>query len=385
MSRPKLMIPGPVDIPEDVQQAMAVPPMPHYGRDWIRLYGETQEMVRQIFGTHNDLFLMPGPGTMALEAGLTSTLKPGDSVLVPLNGFFAERIVALARGRGLVVVTVPAPLGEPVLPADVDAVLDEHPEVKALIVVHHETSTGVLNPLEPIAEVARRRDRLLIVDGISSVGGVPLPVDAWGVDVCVSVANKALETPPGLALISVSPRAWAMMEDEDAAHGWYLNLRTWRWYAENWGDWHPTPVTMPTSNVYALHLSLQQLLEEGMEVRYAAYERAARAVREGLLALDFPAFVTNPDYASPLTTAFRMRPGVDAAALQRWLLEVSGVMISGGIGDLRGEILRVGHIGQARKWDYVVSFLLGIEDYLRRHGESVARGASLVALDDFNL
>ncbi|MGC9357022.1 MAG: pyridoxal-phosphate-dependent aminotransferase family protein [Anaerolineae bacterium] len=380
MPRKKLMIPGPVDITDEVRQAMAVPTMPHYGQEWICLLGETQEMAKQIFGTHSDLYIMAGPGTMALEAALGSTLEPGASVIIPSNGFFADRLVSLVEALHLTPIEVSAPMGAPVLPAAVEAAIVEHPEAQALAVVHHETSTGVLNPLEEIAGIARAHDLLIIVDAVSSLGGVPLSVDAWGIDCCVTVANKALETPPGLALLSVSPRAWQMVEGREARRGWYLDLKTWRWYVENWGDWHPSPVTMPTSNLYALNRSLSLLLEEGLEARYEKYRWACTVVRRGLESLGF-SMLAEEAYASPLTTAFRIPPHIDASDLKQWLCDEAGVWISGGIGSLKGKILRVGHIGLAREQDYIISFLLGVEEYLIQQGVEIRRGQSLTALD----
>ncbi len=312
---------------------------------------------------------------------MASALEPGDAVLMPCNGFFAERLVTVAKGQALVPVVIDAPAGEPILPETVEAELRAHPNVKAVVLVHHETATCVLNPLEAIAEVVRAHHKLFIVDAVSSIGGVPVSVDAWGIDFCVSVANKALETPPGLALISISPDGWEAIDARQAPRGWYMDLKTWRWYAENWGDWHPTPVTMPVSNVHALHRSLQAMMDQGLEQRYAAYQAAACAVRRGLEALGFPLLVKDDAYASPLTTAFYMRPGVDPAALQKALVEDANVKVSVGIGALHDEILRVGHIGLARKRDYVVAFLLGVEDYLRGQGIPVPAGQSLVALE----
>lgn len=374
------MIPGPVDITEDVRQAMAVPAMPHYGTEWVRFFGETREMAKQVFGTLNDLYVMCGPGTMALEAAMASALEIGDTVLVPYSGFFSERLGVVAAGDGLNVVHFDVPAGQPVLPEQVADAFEVHPEIKALVVVHHETSTGVLNPLEEIVAVARSYGALVIVDAVSSLGGVPLPVDAWGIDLCVTVANKMLETPPGVSLISISPRAWQMIEQRQSPRGWYLDLKTWRWYATHWSDWHPTPATMPTSNINALNRGLALLLDDGLEVRYAAQRAAAQAVRRGLQALGFPMLVEEK-YASPLTTACYLRAGVAGDALVAYLADRAGILVSGGIGDLSGKILRVGHIGAARKRDYIVALLLAVEEFLREHGEDVPPGASLVALD----
>lgn len=380
-SHPKLMIPGPVDITSEVQEAMAVPSRPHYGQEWLSLYGETQEMAKQLFKTKNELYVMAGPGTMALEAALGSALEPGAVVLVPSNGFFADRLVNLLEGLALQPLRVTAPLGEPVLPAALDEALRAHPEVSALVVVHHETSTGVLNPLEGIMAVAHNYELLTVVDAVSSLGGVPLPVDEWGVDLCVSVANKALETPPGVALISISARAAEAIARRVSKRGWYLDLKTWQWYAREWGDWHPTPVTMPTSNINALHYTLQVLLEEGVEQRYAQYRAAAQAVRAGLRALGCPLLTEDDYYASPLTTAFKMPEGVSSDGVRAYLSQQVGVLISVGIGELHGIILRVGHIGQARRRDYVVAFLLGMEEALSAQGLDIQRGTSLVSLD----
>jgi alanine-glyoxylate transaminase/serine-glyoxylate transaminase/serine-pyruvate transaminase len=360
---------------------MAVAAMPHYGDAWVELYGETQEMAKQLFKTQQDLYLIFGPGTLALEIAMASVMERGDRVLIPSNGFFGDRLITVAEGHALKPVVIRAGVGEPVTPEMVDGALTEHPDVKAVVLVHHETSMALINPLEAIAAVAREHGKLVIVDAVSSLGGVPLPVDDWDIDLCVTVANKALETPPGLSLLSVSDRAWEAVAARTSSCGWYTDLKTWKWYADNWADWHPTPVTMPTSNLYALHHSLAQFLAEGIDARQAAYAAAAKAVRAGLRALGFEMLV--PDaFASPLTTAFCIPEQLDADDLKVALERDAHIMVSGGIGDLRGRILRVGHIGLARKRDYVVSFLLAVEDYLRSAGWDVRTGQSLVALTD---
>ena len=380
MMRTKLLIPGPVDIPEDVREAMSIPSMPHYGAAWMQLFGQTQAMAKQLFATQHDLYIMAGPGSMALEAALGSALEPGDAVLVPNNGFFADRIVAMLEGLALKPLQVHIPWGQPLRPEHLTETLATHPELKAMAVVHHETSTGVLNPLESLCAMARDQDLLIVVDAVSSLGGVSLPVDAWGIDCCVTVGNKVLETPPALALLSISPRAWEQIMQRQAPRGWYLDLRMWRWYADNWGDWHPTPVTMPTSNLYALHHSLTQLLAQGIPQRWKAYAAAMYAVRRGLEAVGCTMLVEEA-YASPLTTAFYPPEGISAQQMQGWLNDEAKLMITGGLGALKGKILRVGHIGLARQRDYVEPFLLAVENYLRLQGCEVLPGSSLVALE----
>ena len=184
--RAKLMIPGPVDVDDEILAAMAEPVRPHYGNEWLAIYNEAVEHLQRIFGTRNDLFLMTGPGTAALEAALGSLMRTGDKVLVARNGFFGDRLATVARAYGLDVRQVTAPLGQPVEPGAIRRALSAGPGIQAVAVVHLETSTAVLNPIKDIAAAARDFEVPIIVDAVSSLGGMPLPVDKWGIDICVA-------------------------------------------------------------------------------------------------------------------------------------------------------------------------------------------------------
>lgn len=360
-----LMIPGPVDAEDDVLQALSHQVMPHYGRSWLEIYDEAIEGLRQVFGTEGDLFLMPGPGTAGLDAALGSLTRTGEKVLVAHNGFFGQRLDAVARGYGLDVQTVEAPLEEPLDPQAIGRCLADEPDIQAVVVVHLETSTGVLNPLQEIAAVTGEVGVPIIVDAVSSLGGVPLRVDEWGLDVCVSVINKCLACPPGVAPVTVSERAWSQIErKEGRAHGWYLDLAVWKQYARDWGDWHPYPTTMPTNNILALVTSLHRILGQGLEAHYERHAHAAARVRQALQGWGFRPFAPQA-HSSPLITAVYGPPGVDVEDLRRYLLDEWQVMISGGLEELRGKIIRVGHIGKAASDEYVQRLLDGIEAYLR--------------------
>lgn len=379
--RYKLYIPGPCEVDEEVLTAMAQPTPRHYGPEWLEMYHEIIGMLKQIFGTRHDLFMVPAAGSALLDMAFGSMLADGETVIVGMNGFFGERMGTIAESHGLRVVPFQAPLGRPLDPDDLRRLLQEHPEARAVAVVHHETATTAMNPLREIAEVTHEAGLPIIVDAVSSLGGVPLPVDEWGIDVCVTVANKCLECPPGLAFISVSPRAWEWVDrHEKAQHGWYLNLRTWRWYAENWGDWHPTPVTMPTNNVLGLRVSLRRILAEGLEAHFARYRRASHAVRRGLEAVGFEMLIPDGPYASPIATAVKERPEFPVDELIHYLAEEHGILISGGIGELHGRIFRVGHMGKASTRPFLMEFLFAVEEFLRGKGISVAPGASMVGL-----
>jgi len=362
------MIPGPVDVEEDVLDALAQPLIPHYGPQWMPIYNEVVARLKQLFGTQQSLFLIPGPGTAALDAALGSLMRSGDKVVVASNGFFGRRTMAIARGYGLEVCAVEGPLERPLDPDAIRKRLVAERDAQALVVVHLETSTGVLNPLPEIAAVARELEVPIIVDAVSSLGGVPLPVDQWGIDVCVTVINKCLACPPAVAPISISQRAWDQIDRKgDRSHGWYLDLRVWRDYAVNWASWHPYPTTLPTNNIVAALASLRQIEARGLEAHYQSFVQAAQMVRAGLKRLGFGLFADEA-CTSPLITAVRGRPDLDIEDLRRYLMAEWQVMVSGGLDELHGKIFRVGHIGRASSAEYGELLLEGIEAYLRLRG-----------------
>ena len=367
----RLMIPGPVDAEDEILAAMAEPTRPHYGKEWLEIYDEVIGSLKEIFQTKGDLFLMPGPGTAGLEAALGSMMRTGEKVLVPRNGFFGHRLGTVAEGYGLELLRGDAPQGQPLDPQANRDALRQEADIQALAVVHLETSTGVLNPLPEIVAVARELEVPVIVDAVSSMGGVPLPVDELGIDVCVTVANKCLACPPGVAPISVGEGAWRQIEAKPGrAHGWYLDLGTWKHYATHWGHWHPYPTTMPTNVVVALRASLRHILDGGLEAHYERHRSAARRVRAVLGRLGFEA-LTPEAYTSPLITALYGLPGMDVEDMRRYLVDDWQVMIAGGLEELSGKILRVGHIGKAASSEYVEHLLDGVEAYLRLKGYAV--------------
>ncbi len=375
--RQKLFIPGPCEVDEEVLAVMAQPIRRHYGSEWLEIHHEMLDLLGQVFQTKNDLFIVPGSGSAVLDMALGSLLATGDTVVIGDNGFFGARLRAIADAYGLRVVPFTAPQGRPLSPDGLRQVLAQEPTARAVVIAHHETGTTVLNPLQELAQVVRQAGLPIIVDAVASVGGAHLPVDEWGIDVCVTVANKCLECPPGLGLISVSPRAWDCVDrHENPAHGWFLNLRTWRKYAVEWADWHPSPVTMPTSNILALRVGLRRILEDGLDAHIAGYRRAARVIRQGLGAVGFEMLVEE-QFASHIVTAVKARPEFEVAELIEYLAQTHGIFIAGGIGPLRGRIFRVGNMGKARTRPYLMEFLLAVESFLRSKGLAVLEGASL--------
>ena len=248
----KLYTPGPGDVDEDVLASLATPVMRHYGPEWMEIYRETQGLLKQVFKTANEIYFVPGPASSLMDMAIGSLLATGEKIIVGNNGFFGERLEHIAQGYGLETILLKAPLGEPLDVEDLRKLLKTHPDAKAVAFVHHETGTTVMNPLRELAQLSKEAGRVVVVDAVSSMGGADVRVDEWGIDVCVTTPNKCLEALPGIGFISVSPDAWKLVDRHaQTNHGWFLNLKTWRQYATEWGSWHPTPVTLPTNIILA--------------------------------------------------------------------------------------------------------------------------------------
>lgn len=340
----KLMIPGPIQPDPDVLEAMGGKVRPHYGAGFTKFYNETTELLRPIFNTRGDIFLMPGAGSVAIDACLGSALSTGEKLLVGVNGFFGERLVTIAQAYGLQVVPIQAEWGLPLRAADFVEGFRKHPDAVAAAAVHLETSTTVVNPVEEIGPVAREAGKYFFVDAVSSMGGLPFHMDEWGVDLCSTASQKCLGAPPGLAPVAVGPRGWEVINRNPyKSHGWYGDLRVWKWYTENWGDWHPFPITQATNNIAALRVSLEQLLEEGIENRLARYRSLALRLRRGLRRIGLKPF-TPDERMAPVLTAACTPGGVPSSQIVTYMEEAHGIKISGGLGALKESLIRIGHM-----------------------------------------
>ncbi len=363
---PKLMIPGPVDVQDSVISAMANRVMPHYGAEWTRLYTETTHILKAVFQTDGDVFLLVGSGTCGLDAAINSMFTPGEKVLIVNNGFFGDRLIQLASAHNLKYTEAIAEWGKPVDLRVVENLLEEESAIAGIIAVHHETSTGVLNPIRELGSLARNHNIPFLVDAVSSLGGEELKMDEWGIDICVAASNKCLESVPGMSPVAVGKNAWNFMEGKQFdAPGWYLNLRLWKHYQEEWGNWHPTPVTMATPAVMALNAALEELVKEGLENRILRYKETAGSFRRAVKELGFQLFVDEPQSSSCISSICRL-PKMDVPSLITFLLEEKNIQIAGGLGQTKGEIFRVGHMGKASSRDYVDGLLEAIKEYLHK-------------------
>jgi alanine-glyoxylate transaminase/serine-glyoxylate transaminase/serine-pyruvate transaminase len=342
----RLMVPGPVTVEEEVLREMGAPVQIHYGPEWASVYAETRELLKDVFRAQGDVHILVGSGSAGLDAAIGSLLASGEKIIVGRNGFFGQRLVEICRHYALQAIAVNAAPGEPLDPSAINDALLRHPDAAALAVVCLETSTTVVNPIAEISAVARGHNLPVIVDAVSSLGGVPLEMDEWGIDICVSASQKCLGAPPGLAPVAISPLAWEVIKSKpQRGHGWYLNLENWQSHAESWSDWHPYPVTMPTNSVLALRAGLRSLLAEGLEARIRRYTSLALRLRNGVRRLGLRPF-TPDDSLAPVLTAVYAPDGIPSGEIVRYLLEAHNIKISAGLDpELKERIFRIGHMG----------------------------------------
>ncbi len=375
---PRLLLgPGPSSVHPRVLRAMTTPVLGHLDPDFFQAMNDIGDMLRQVYRTANAITMpVSATGTGAMETACVNLLEPGDVMVVCRNGYFGARLADIARRCGAVVHTVDTPWGRP---ADPQALADElarHPRVKAVGVVHAETSTGVLTPLPEILPVIRRHGALSIVDAVTSLGGHELRADEWGVDVCYSGTQKCLGAPPGLAPITLSDAAMqAVKTRETPVQSFYFNLQDLESY---WGQSRTYHHTAPISMTYALREALRMLMEEGIENRIRRHARAAAALRAGLEALGLE-LLAAPDYRlNPLTTV-KIPDGIDDAQVRGTLLQDYDIEIGGGLGEFRGQAWRIGLMGESARERNVFALLSALEQILDAAGYEVAYGASLSA------
>ena len=371
-----LMTPGPTPVPPEVLAAMAQPVIHHRGPDFKRLYGECLERLREVFRTESDVLVFSGSGTGALESTVANLCSPGTAVLAVSAGYFGERWATIAGAYGAEVDHLRYDWGEIPSPDDVAARLRER-EAEVVLVTHSETSTGVVADLQPFAGVASEAGALLAVDAISSLGAVPLETDAWGIDVVVSGSQKALMTPPGIALVSTSQAA-------GEAAGRATSPRFyWDWERTRKGQAKlDAPVTPAVSLVLGLNVALGLLLEEGLESAFERHVRLGRACREGVKAMGLELFSPDDD-SSAVVTSIRAPEGVDSGELVLLLRDRHGVTLAPGQGELKGKIFRIGHIGYYDVFD-ITTALAAVELALVELGAEVERGVGVTrALEAF--
>ena len=379
-STDKLLLgPGPASVDPAVLRAASLGVLGYLDPEFVGIMDQVMELLRQTFRTSNDLTLVvPGTGMAGMEAAVFNTVEPGDKVVVATHGFFGERLVTMAERAGGEVTAVRFPWGGPIDPAEPEkAVSQVGPAVLAL--VHAETSTGVLQPMAEISRIAKDHDALLLVDCVTSLGGCPLEIDAWGIDAAYSGAQKCLGALPGLAPLTLSDRARRKLAARQTPpRSWYLDLTLIEKY------WSGSPRayhhTAAVNLVYAIYEALRQIQEESLEQRWARHRRHALALRAGVRALGLELFADDA-VALPALTSIKIPAGVEDGAVRGGLLEEFGIEIGGGLGDGKGKLWRIGLMGYGSQRRHVSLVLAAMASLLVRSGHRCDAGAALAAAE----
>jgi aspartate aminotransferase-like enzyme len=363
-----LLTPGPTPVPPEVLAATAAPMIHHRGPDFKALFARTVYRLRQVCRTENDLLLFTSSGTGGFESAVANLVSPGDSVLAVSHGEFGERWAAMAEVYGADVRRLAYEWGEIPRAADLARALTDDP-AELVLLVHSETSTGVVSDVEALAAAARDAGALVVVDAVSSLGAVPLETDAWGLDVVVSGSQKALMAPPGLSLATVSEAAWERCAGTTSPR-FYHDWRRYRKSVEV-----GTPFTPAVATVAGLDVALGLILEEGLETAFARHAALGRACREGAKAMGLELFSPD-DESAAVVTAILTPDGADAKELVLTLRERFGITVAGGHGELARKLFRIGHIGWFDVFD-ITTALAAVELVLADMGATIERGTAV--------
>lgn len=359
---PRLLLgPGPSMVHPRVLRAMASPLVGHLDPYFLQIMEFTQQLLRYVFGTQNDLTIpVSGTGSAAMEAALANVIEPGDPVLICINGYFGLRLADMAGRYGAQVRTIEKAWGDVFEPEEIQAALKESP-AKVVAIVHAETSTGARQTLAGLADVVHEAGALLLVDAVTSLGGLPVDVDRNGIDICYSGTQKCLSCPPGLGPITFGPRALEVIAGRKSqVANWYLDMTMIQKY---WGSERTYHHTAPISANFALYEGLRIVAEEGLPTRFARHERNARRLWAGLEDMGLELHVPE-EHRLPSLTTVRIPEGIDGNAVRQRLLDEYGIEIAGGLGALKGKVWRIGLMGYSSRPENVTLLLGALKESL---------------------
>lgn len=359
------MIPGPVEISQEIIDEFNGQNVAHYGPEWKQIYLDTVERTKAFFGTNGMAFLMPGSGSLGLETAAV-TFCTNKKCLLVHNGFFADRLQAVISSHSSSIEVLNFGFAQPIDLSVIENALTGN-EYDVVLMVHAETSTGMLNPASDIAALAHKHEALFILDAIASGGAENIQMDVSGIDVVITSSQKGFECPAGLAIVIVGESPIANM-DLDTSHSWYTDLRVWKQYYQDWYDWHPFPVTLPTNLIKAYRKSLFLLEIEGRENHFAHLKRRTQQLRNALRALGLTLLVDDGDATHGLTSV-STGSLFDSAELVTFLKQQFNIQIAGSLGAYKNSIFRIGHFSRPQVAPRnIVSTVVGIGIYLQSKG-----------------
>lgn len=368
-----LMTPGPTMVPSTVLMAEGEPMIHHRTPEYSEIFKKLNENLKTVFQTKNHVITFPASGTGGLEASVVNFFSPGDKVLCVSIGLFGERVATIAQNFGLDVDKLSVTLGEAVDPKILEITLDKE-DYKGLFVTHNETSTGATNDIETIGKIAKKRDVLLLVDAVSSLGGIDIQTDAWGLDVVVTASQKALMSPPGLAFISVSEKAWEMAKKSKMPKFYWDILKA----RESLEKASPqNPYTPAVSLIRACNKALEMIIEEGLQEVFNRHYKLAKATQTAVTALGLE-FFTASSARSNVITSITMPEGIDGDKVKKIMSEKYDVIVAGGQGDLKGKLIRIGHMGYVNHGD-IIQTIAALEKAMIEVGYTVEIGSGVKA------
>ncbi len=375
-----MLTPGPSCISPRVYRALATPLVGHVDPWFTEFMGGVQDVLRRVFQTQNQIaFPISASGTGGIETAVVNVLEPGDEAIVCVNGIFSARMADIAERTGATVHRVSAPFGRTVDPEDVRRA-GQGRKIKFIGLAHGETSTGVVTKIDPFRKVADELGALLIVDAVATLAGVPLDVDRQHIDICFSGAQKAISAPPGMAPITVNTRIEELLRNRKTkVQSWYFDLTTVMKYWGTERTYHHTP---PISLIYGMYEALRIVLEEGLETGWERHRQNQTALIAGLEAMGIGLFVQNPAERLPTVTAVTVPSGIDSAKVRGRLLNEFNIEISGGLGDFKATMWRVGLMGYSSQRANVLLFLDVLERILLDMGMKLSVGAGIAAAAD---
>ena len=372
-----LLGPGPCNVDPRVLDAMSQPITSYKDPAFLKYVEEVSEMLKILFQTKEyTTFAISGTGSAGMEAGITSLLEPTDTIIICNCGFFGERMAEMARRISCNTVVLNGDWGKPFPIEKLESELKRHKQVKLVAAVQAETSTGILQDIEPLAKLARDHNAFSMIDSVTSLGGNTLLVDKWNLDYCYSASQKCLACPPGLSPVALSPRALESIQNrETPPSSWYLDLNLIAGY---WDRPHTYHHTIPISLILGLHEALRILLLEGIETRFERHRKNGEALRNGVNALGLK-LLAPPENRLDQITPIWIPAGIDGNKVQQILLNDYNIEIGAGFGQFEGKIWRIGLMGESSKSEYVLKLLSAFEEILPKEGFEIASGIGVEA------
>ena len=368
---PKLMIPGPVDIDEEILLEMSHPMTAHYGTEWMKVFDGVRDKLKRIIGTKGDLFLIVGSGHAGLDAVIGNVVEEDDKVINIVNGYFGNRCAEITELHGAKSIRIESQWGESVDLEKLIQTIQKEDRIKLITVVHNETSTGVLNPVKNISQIAKKYGIPIFVDAVSSIGASEFRMDEWGIDFCTTASQKGLGAPPGIAIICISEEGWNVIKRRKKPYrGWYFNLLLMKELNDKGKGIQPYGITMAVNNVRALNKAAELILDEGIYRRIKRHNEVARDLRKWLKKLGLE-ILAKENCESNTVTVIKCNDNFKYEEVSDYLFNKHNIQVARGNSILKGKVVRIGHMGVTANYDYITYLIYSIADFLLSKGVNV--------------